>query len=766
MHPNLKEETVAENGHQQEYKVIGTRPIRHDGVDKVTGAAKYGADTRLPNMLYGRILRSPHAHARIRSIDTSKAEALPGVTAVVTAKDLAEAADLIQELGESATNLRNLSANILAHDKVLYHGHAVAAVAARNVHIAEEALALIEVDYEVLPPVMDVHQAMAADAPILDESLRTDEMGATGDKPTNIASHTRHQRGDLAAGFAEADVIVEREFNTAMVHQGYIEPQASTAHWRNDDHIDVWTSTQGAFDIRDQVTELLQMPSGRVKVTPTEIGGGFGGKFTAYLDVPAALLSRKSSHHPVKIVMNRAEVLMATGPTSGSYIRVKIGAKKDGTITAAEAMLAYEAGAFPGSPVGAGAGVILAPYKLDNLQIDAYDVLVNRPQTGAYRAPGGTNAAFASEAVIDEVAEQIGMDPLEFRLKNAAQEGDRRADGPTYGKIGFKETLEAAIDHPHYATPVEGKYRGRGVASGFWFNGSNPSSVTAVVNGDGTVNLIEGSTDIGGSRASAAMMLAETIGVAAEDINPTVVDTNSIGMTGGTGGSSVTFKIGWSTYTLGLALREKVIGYLADHWEISAESIKFEDGLFKAEGRQIGFKEAAQELSHAYPPITASVSMRPGGAGPGFATHIVDVEVDPETGKVQVLRYTAVQDVGKAIHPAYVEGQIQGGVVQGIGWALNEEYVYNKDGHLLNASLLDYRMPTAYDLPPIESVMVEVPNPQHPFGVRGVGEVPIVPPAAAIANAIYQAVGVRMTELPMSPARVLEALWTKEAVVV
>ncbi len=554
----LKEKIVAENGHKQQYTVIGTRPIRHDGTDKVTGAAKYGADTQLPGMLYGKILRSPHAHALIKSIDTSKAEALPGVTAVVTSKDLAEALDKVQEMGEDITNLKYLSANILAQDKALYHGHAVAAVAARDVHIAEEALALIEVDYEVLPPVMNVHVAMADDAPILLPDLRTDEMGSKGDKPTNIASHVRYEHGDVEAGFAQADVIVEREFNTAMVHQGYIEPQASTAVWRKDDHVEVWTSTQGAFQIRDQVTELLQMPIAKVKVTPTEIGGGFGGKFTAYLDVPAALLSRKSNSRPVKLVMSRAEVLMATGPTSGSYITVKIGATKDGKITAAQTMLAYEAGAFPGSPVGAGTRVLLAPYKLENVLIDGYDVVVNRPQTGAYRAPGGTNAAFASEAVLDEVAEKLGIDPLEFRHKNAAVEGDRRADGPIYGSIGYKETVEAAMDHPHYATPLEGKYRGRGVASGFWFNGSNPSSVTAVVNGDGTVNLIEGSTDIGGSRASAAMMLAETLGISAEDVNPQVVDTNSIGMTGGTGGSSVTFKIGWSTYNLGLALREKV----------------------------------------------------------------------------------------------------------------------------------------------------------------------------------------------------------------
>ena len=745
-----------------DYKVIGTRPIRHDGTDKVTGAARYGADTQLPGLLYGKILRSPHAHARILSIDTSKAEALPGVTAVVTSKDLAPAEDKVQEMGEDVTNLMYLSANILAQDKVLYHGHAIAAVSANSVHVAEEALKLIEIEYELLPPVLDAYEAAQPGAPVLLPGLRTRSMGEKGDQPTNLASLLRHERGDLDAGFAAADVIVEREFRTAMVHQGYIEPQASTAIWKADDHIDIWTSTQGSFQIRDSVAELLHLPISQIRVTPTEIGGGFGGKFTPYTDIPAALLSRKSRHRPVKIVMTRTEVLQATGPTSGSFIRVKMGATKDGTITAAQAELYYEAGAFPGSPVGAGAGVILSPYKLENLRIDGYDVVVNRPQTGAYRAPGGTNAAFASETVIDELAEKLGLDPLEFRHKNAAREGDRRPDGPIYQRIGYAETVEAAIDHPHYSD-VKGKKQGRGVASGFWFNGAGPSSVSANVNPDGTVNLIEGSTDIGGSRASASMMLAETLGISAEAVHPQVVDTDSIGYTGGTGGSSVTHKIGVTTHQLGLDLRAKMIEQLAGLWEVDKESITFDAGVFSANGHSLGFKEAAGKLAASNPPPSAFVSMRTTGAGPGFATHIVDVEVDEETGKVQILRYTAIQDVGNAIHPSYVEGQIQGGAVQGIGWALNEEYIYNKEGHLVNSSLLDYRMPTALDLPMIETVLIKVPNPTHPFGVRGVGEVPIVPPAAAIANAIYDATGVRMTELPMSPDRLLEALWAKNA---
>ncbi len=755
---------MAENGNSAmsgNYRVVGTRPIRHDGVDKVVGAARYAADQNITGMLYGKYLRSPHAHARILNIDTSKAEALPGVTAIVTSADLAEAADKIQEMGEDAVNLRYLSANMLAHDKVLYHGHAIAAVAATSVHVAEEAAGLIDVEYEVLKPVLDVREAMADDAPILLPELRTVAMGEVGDKPTNIAQHFRHARGDLEAGYEAADAIVEREFTTAMVHQGYLEPQASTVQWRPDDQIHIWTSTQGPFQIRDSVSALLQVPVSQVKVTPAEIGGGFGGKFTPYTDLPAALLSRKSAHRPVKMALTRTEVLQATGPTSGSYIKVKMGATKDGRITAVEADLMYEAGAYPGSPVGAGAGVILSPYKLDNLRIDGYDVVVNRPQSGAYRAPGGTNAAFASETVIDELAEILDIDPLEFRHINAAQAGDRRPDGPEYKRIGYKETVEAAIDHPHTAIPNEGTNRGRGVASGFWFNGAGPSSVTAVVNADGTVNLLEGSADIGGTRASAAMMLAETIGVAAEDINPQVVDTDSIGYTSGTGGSSVTHKIGVTTHQLGLELRRKMSEQLADYWEMDISDITWQNGQFSGNGHSLGFKEAAQELSSGYEALTASVTMSTEGAGPCFGTHIVDVEVDPETGKVEILRYTAIQDVGKAIHPSYVEGQIQGGVVQGIGWALNEEYIYDDEGHLLNASLLDYRMPTALDLPMIESVLVEVANPDHPFGVRGVGEVPIVPPAGAIANAIYDAIGVRANELPMSPARLLEAIWEK-----
>jgi CO/xanthine dehydrogenase Mo-binding subunit len=753
------------NGHTTSngFKVVGQRTVRPDGVDKVTGRAQYGADVKLQGLLYGKVLRSPHAHARIVSIDTSAAEKHPGVKAVVTGKDFTPAADKIERTGEGSVNLSYLSRNLMAHDKVLYHGHVVAAVAATNVHVAEEALALIKVEYELLPPVLDVLDAMKDDATILLPQLRTDESGEKGDKPTNVAWHEQHARGDLEKGFAEADVIVEREFVTGTVHQGYIEPHNGTAIWNADNQITVWTSTQSAWDERREISEVLHVPLSSVRVIPMEIGGGFGGKLTAYLEVLAAALSKKAGHRPVKLTMSRDEVLKATGPTSASFMRIKMGAKKDGTITAAQAWLAYEAGAFPGSPIGAAMEVVFAPYKLENVQIDGYDVVVNKPAAKAYRAPGGTNAAFASETVVDELAEKLGMDAIEFRRKNAAHEGSRRPNGPIFGKIGFIETLDAAEQHPHYDAPLPEPSAphmkvGRGVATGFWMNWDGKSSASANVNPDGTVGYLEGSTDIGGLRASLAMMLAETLGLEYADVKPMMGDTQSLAYNDATGGSRSTYGSGMVAHALGKKIQAEMAARAANLWEVKPEDVTVEGNVYRSGDKTITFKELAAQLDDTGGPMSVSVSMDTKGAIPTFGTHIVDVEVDTDTGKVQILRYTATQDVGRAIHPSYVEGQIQGGVAQGVGWALNEEYFYDKDGHLLNASLLDYRMPTALDLPMIETVIVEVPNPNHPYGVKGVGEVPIVPPAAAVANAIYNAVGVRMNVLPMKPGNVLKAL--------
>ena len=753
---------MSQNGH----KVIGTRPIRHDGVDKVTGRAIYGADIQLTGLLYGAIKRSPHPHARIKNIDTSRAEAHPGVRAVVTAQDLPQIADKLADLGEAIVNLRDASNNVLAYGKVLYKGHAVAGVAAVNLHVAQEAVELIDVEYEVLPHVTGVLEAMEDGAPILHEDMKTTSMGEETEKVSNVANHFQHKMGEPDDGFAEADVVIEREFTTQTVHQGYIETHNATAHWNEEGQLTIWTSTQGAFSVRDQMAEILQMPVSKVKIVPLEIGGGFGGKISVYLDPVAALLSKKTGH-PVKMTMTRDEVFEGTGPTPGSYLKVKMGATNDGRLTAATAYMAYEAGAYPGSPVGAGAGCIFTPYDIPNVQIDGYDVCVNKPKTNAYRAPGATNAAYATETVVDEISEKLGVDPLEFRVKNGAKEGTRRADGPVHPVIGCIETTEAALNSEHYrsslAKSANGKVRGRGVASGYWFNfNGGRSAISVSINPDGTINMLEGSTDIGGSRASIAMQLAETIGLEATDIKPYVVDTDSIGYTDVTGGSRTTFGTGYAAHATGQALIREMKERASKLWDVPADAIDFEDGVFSyrddAEKRG-SFKELASQAGDAGGPVVAQVSTNPDGSGGGaFATHVVDVEVDRETGKVDILRYTAVQDAGTAIHPSYVEGQMQGGVVQGIGWGLNEEYIYNDAGSMTNASFLDYRMPTTLDLPMIETIIVEVPNESHPYGVRGVGEVPIVPPPAALANAIYDATGVRLRDLPMSPPRVQQAL--------
>ena len=751
---------------QQEakFKVIGTRPIRHDGVDKVTGRAQYGADIDLPGLLHGKVLRSPHAHARIKSIDASAALAVPGVKAVITSADLPELPSGVVPMGELPMNPRYLSMNVLARGKVLYDGHAVAAIAATNPHIAEEAAKLIKVDYEILPHNANVMDAMKDDAPIMLTEVRTGGAAEKTDKETNTASQLRFARGDLDAGFAAAEVVIEREFDTAMVHQGYIEPHNAVAQYNADGRSTIWVSTQGAFTTRDQTAMILDIPASSMKVVPAEIGGGFGGKISVYLE-PLALVLSKKTGKPVKMVMTRGEVLRATGPTSGSHIKVKMGATKDGKITAAQIWMAYEAGAFPGAPVGAGCMTVLAPYDLENLQIDGFDVLVNKPKTAAYRAPGSSNSSFAGESVIDELAEKLGFDPIELRRINGAKEGTAQPAGPQFGVIGFMETLDAAQNSDHYKSPKpaasDGKMRGRGVASGFWFNAGFQSSATVNVNSDGTANVVTGSTDIGGSRASCAMIAAEVLGLKAEEVNPVVADTDSIGHTDMTGGSRVTFATGTAVYEAAQDVVNQLKERAAKSWKVDVKEVVFQDGVVSCTSNgheSMNLKELAKKLPQTGGPVSGRAQVNPRGVGPAFATHVVDVEVDPETGKVDILRYTATQDVGKAIHPSYVEGQIQGAVAQGIGWGLNEEYFYDDKGTLRNSGFLDYRMPTCLDLPMIETILIEVPNPGHPVGVRGVGEVPIIPPPAAVANAIHNALGVRMAELPMSPGKIAKAV--------
>lgn len=732
------------------FKVVGTRPLRPDGIDKVTGRARFGADMTAPGALVGLVLRSPHAHARIRGIDATRAEALPGVKAVVTRADFPD-----KPVGDPDT-----LDNCMAGDKALYDGHAVAAVAASSMAIARQALALIAVDYELLPHVTDVDAAMQPGAPEL-HATAADETVPAGFS-TNVRRRFEFGHGDIAAGLAQADRVLERTYKTEATHQGYIEPHACLATLAPDGQADLWVCTQGHYFVRDLCADFLDLELGKLRVTASEIGGGFGGKTTVFLEPVALALARKAGR-PVKMTMTRSEVLRATGPTASTAIDIKLGMKADGTITAGFAELRYQGGAYAGSPVEFGAMSAFAPYDLANVQTVGWDVVTNRPKQAAYRAPGAPMAAFAVESAIDELARDLGLDPLDVRLKNVAREGTRASYGVTYPAIGAAATLQAAKDSAHWTAPL-GPNQGRGVACGFWFNFGGNTCVSLNIAADGTVCLSEGNPDIGGSRASMSMMAAEELGIPYEKVRCIVADTGALGLNDVTDGSRVTFAVGLATIKAARNAIKVMCARAARMWGIDAEAVTWEDGHAKPAGDNAGrfepmsLAEIAAAAGNTGGPIAGHFEVNAEGAGVSFATHICDCEVDRDTGATRILRYTVVQDAGKAVHPSYVEGQLQGGAVQGIGWALNEEYIYGGDGRLQNPGFLDYRIPVASDLPMIDTVILEIPNPGHPYGVRGVGETSIVPPLATVANAVSAAAGVRMTSLPMSPPTLLAAM--------
>lgn len=744
-----------DNQTKREFKVVGTRPPRPDGADKVTGRALYGADVSAPGMLVGRILRSPHAHAEIVSIDASAALAVPGVKAVVTGRDFLPL--------EDDNFHRDVSVNCMAREKALYDGHAVAAVAATSVQAAREALKKIKVDYRPLPHVIDVDEAMKAGAPVVQKG-RVEETVQAG-MSENVTHYCAFGHGDLDAGFARADLVLERSFTTAATHQGYIEPHACLASFTTDGKADLWCCTQGQYNVRSQASIILGMEASQLRVSASEIGGGFGGKTSIFIE-PVALMLSKKAGRPVKIVMTRDEIFRATGPTVSTSMDIKIGMTKDGRITAGYGRLRYSGGAFPNGTVDMGAQAAFAAYDLAAVQTEGWNAMTNRPKEAAYRAPGAPQAIYAVESVVDELCQQLGLDPLEVRIKNAAKKGTRASYGPTFDDIGLLATLEAAKAHPHSRAPL-GPNQGRGLSVGFWFNFGGNTCVTLNVNTDGTVSVTEGNPDIGGSRASIGMMAAEEMGVPFEKVRTIVADTASLGHNDITDGSRVTFAVGLATIKAARDAIKKMCARAAAIWGIDEEAVEWVDGAARPSGPNAGkfppmtLAEIAAVSFQTGGPIAGHHEFNADGAGVSFGVHLADVEVDPETGATKVLRYTVFQDAGKAVHPSYVEGQMQGGAAQGIGWALNEEYIYGKDGRLQNPGFLDYRIPVASDLPMIEPVILEIPNPGHPYGVRGVGETGIVPPLAALSNAVSRAADVRLHRLPMSPPRILEAILGK-----
>ena len=740
---------------QKTFKQIGTRPLRPDGLDKVTGRARYGADYNAPGQLIALVLRSPHAHAIIKKIDTSKAEKLAGVKAIITSADLPDLTN-----GDRA--MRDMLENCMARKKVLYDGHAVAAVAAIDATTARKALKLIKVDYELLPHVTDVDEALKPSAPVIHDDIFTEGVEPTPTKSSNNNKRAHFGHGDVAQGFKDADVIVERTFKTEQTHQGYIEPHSCVANVSPDGQGELWVCTQGHFVYRNQCAALLGMDVSRLRVTASEIGGGFGGKTHIWTEPVALALSRKANR-PVKLTMSREEVFRCTGPTSSTSIDMKIGAKKDGTITAALGVLRYQGGAFSATWAEFGAMTAFACYDLKNVRSESIEVIVNRPKSAAYRAPSAPAAAFAVESVIDELAHKIGMDAVDFRIKNAAKQGTQSSYGPVYGPIGIGATLEAAKNHAHMKAPL-GKNQGRGMACGFWFNFGGQTCADLNVTPDGSVTVAVGTIDVGGSRASIGLMAAEELGVPYEQVRVIIADTSSLGHNDMTDGSRGTFSSGMATIAAARNAVKELCKRAAKMWDIPEDAVTWEDGHAKPAGANAGnfpplsIREIAAAAGNTGGPIAGHNELVADGAGVSFGTHICDIEVDPETGRSSVKRYTVIQDAGKAIHPTYVEGQYQGGATQGIGWALNEEYIYGKDGRLQNAAFLDYRIPVCSDLPFIDTMILEIPNPNHPHGVRGVCETSIVPPLAAVANAMSNATGVRMTHIPMSPPRVLKAI--------
>jgi xanthine dehydrogenase molybdenum-binding subunit len=743
-----------------QYAVVGKRVNRVDALAKVTGKALYAADIILPNMLYGKVLWSPYAHARIRRLDVAKALALEGVMAVITAADVPG-----QKKEEEHPNPMTCC---LAREKVIFAGQPVAAVAAITPSIAEEAMGLIEVDYEELPSVIDVLEAMKPDVPLVHPDSYTENLPSKDTKPSNIFWYIKNSRGDVEAGFKEADIVLENTFRTQTVNHGYLEPRAAVVSADPEGKVTVWTDNQGIFETRELVAHFLNLPLNYVKVIPVEIGGAFGGKSHQVVAPMCALLSRKTGR-PVKIVMTREEVFKTQRPAPASVITIKMGATKDGRLTAASATMIYDYGALYGMggmdvvPFGTFTG--LNPYRIPNLNIESYSVYTNKTPSGPYRGPTAAQAAFAVESQMDLLAQTLGMDPLEFRLKNAVAEGDLMVTGEPFPKIGFKETIERMRQHLAQRGNVEGENRGRGVACGFWAPATNAAGATVNVNADGTVALVVGSVDISGTRTTLAQIVAEELGIPFENVSVVTGDTETAPFSTPSVGSMITRSLAPSVCQACRDVKDQLCRRAAPQLGAEPKDVEFVHGRVQVKGmpkKYISLADAARGIAH-FPgesPITGQGSNEGLQLSPVFVVGVADVEVDKETGKVRVLSYAVAQDVGLAINPTLVEGQIQGAVAQGIGWALSENYIFHK-GVMQNATLLDYRMPTAADVPFIDTLLVEVSFDASPFGIRGVGEPPLVPSLAAIANAIHSATGVRLKALPMTPEAILRSIKTR-----
>jgi CO/xanthine dehydrogenase Mo-binding subunit len=744
-----------------ETRVVGQPLPRIDAEEKVRGEAVFAPDVQLPRMLVGKFLPSPHAHAEILTIDASRAQALPGVRAVITAADI--------PLAKPYDPNRRAHA-FLARRFAVFAGQPIAAVAADDLATAEAALESIQVEYRILPVVNTPQQAILPDSPIVSR-----ETGASGDttknESLNVADRNVFEYGDLAAAFAESDVIVERTYTVPVVHQGYIEPHAVTAYWDQTDHVTVWECVQGAFDARDLIANTLGIPRANITVNWTEIGGGFGGKAEGIF-APLAVLLAKKARQPVKLVLTRRDELTGANPAPHSIIRLKTGAKKDGALTAMDATVLMDAGAFPTDGLSISiAGMMRNKYKFQAWRLESIEALTNKASVGSYRAPGAVNSAFAIESQLDEIAEQVGLDPIALRLKNVLMEGDLTVNLQPQVRTGVKEVLTALAEHPAWSdlpparVGADGLLHGRGVALGHWGSGTWPSAAIAKLEAEGKIAIVLGQVDLTGSFTSLAQIAAEALGVSMQRIVMTKAGTDAAVHASVSGGSGTIYSMGSAVKAAALDLRAKMLTGAAQVLEVAETELELNDEGVRviAKPEQVCSFERLYELGTSlflakYGPLIGHGSVRPKQRAPTFAATAAEVAVDPETGKVIVTRLTTAQDVGKPINPLSVEGQLQGGSTQAVGMGLWEQVMYDEQGQVRNPSWLDYQMPTAVDVPMIETILVEAPGGDGPYGAKGVGEPPIVPGAAAVANAAAAAIGARIYELPITPEKVWRAM--------
>ncbi len=769
----------------RQHGAVGKSTRRQDALDKITGRTRYAGDLPFVGLLHARLVLSPYAHARIVSIDTTAALDVPGVVAVYTAKTLGMAhAD-----GTSRTQAP------LAQEEVYWCGHPIAIVLAETEEAAQDGVAAVDIDYEPLPVIIDPIAALAIDAPLARTRSENEvsEIAGGGAHASvaseevveeqaeqlskNVSDKTHMKLGDIEAGLREADVIVERTYKTSSVHQSYMEPQSITVVPSQAGHqLTVWPSAQGMFGVREDISEALNLSDHQVRVESVPIGGAFGGKFG--LIEPLAAAAAHAIRKPVRLVYTRQEDLLAGNPAPQSVITLKLGAKKDGTLVAMQGKAIFDAGAYPGASAGLGAFILSSSYRCPNVDIRAYEVLTNKVSVGAYRAPNAPQATFALESTVAELCQALGIDDIEFRKKNALRAGDPSIDRRPGGwpRIGLLECLEAVQKHPLWVereakkkSPenLAGWKVGIGLASGGWPGGTEPTAAACRLEKDGTFTVIVGTVDLTGSDTSMAMIAAEVLGTSSDSVRVGHDSTDTMPYSGGTGGSKTTYSMGAAVLNAARDTRKQILDIASEMLEASPEDLELADGKVSVKGaptKSVELKKIAGDamrFAGRFEPVYGRGRAANKVSSPMYAAHLAKVAVDPETGEVRVLEYVAAQDIGFAINPAEVEGQIHGGVTQGIGWALFEGLVYDAEGQLLTSTLMDYALPLSKDIPTITPLLVQVPSDLGPFGAKGVGEPPVVPVGAAIANAIYDAIGIRPTQLPITPERLFSAIHEK-----